>query len=65
MADESPRSDSLSPARKGRSGTAGDVPDDLRRRYFVDARGGAGLGFYADATVTRPASAPVSRRVSS
>ena len=55
MADESPRSDSLSPARKGRSGTAGDVPDDLRRRYFVDARGGAGLGFYADATVTRPA----------
>ncbi|THD57456.1 LPD7 domain-containing protein [Phenylobacterium sp.] len=35
----------------GRRSTAkGDVPDDLVRRYFVDGRGGPGLGFYADAT---------------
>ncbi|HEY1926602.1 MAG TPA: LPD7 domain-containing protein [Caulobacteraceae bacterium] len=40
----------------GRRSTAkGDVPDDLRRRYFLDARGGLGVGFYADATVATPA----------
>jgi hypothetical protein len=40
----------------GRRSTAtGDVPDDLRRRYFLDGRGGPGLGFYADATVATPA----------
>jgi len=36
----------------GRHSTAkGDIPDDLQRRYFVDGRGGTGLGFYVDATV--------------
>jgi hypothetical protein len=40
----------------GRRSTAtGDVPDDLRRRYFLDSRGGQGLGFYADATVATAA----------
>jgi hypothetical protein len=40
----------------GRRSTApGDVPDDLRRRYFLDGRGGPGLGFYADATIATPA----------
>jgi hypothetical protein len=40
----------------GRHSTAkGDVPEDLKRRYFVDGRGGPGLGFYADATVPTPA----------
>jgi hypothetical protein len=38
-----------------RSTAKGDVPDDLRRRYYLDARGGLGLGFYADATVPTPA----------
>ena len=38
-----------------RSTATGDVPDDLKRRYFVDGRGGPGLGFYADATVPTPA----------
>lgn len=40
----------------GRRSTAtGDVPDDLRRRYYLDGRGGLGLGFYADATIATPA----------
>lgn len=40
----------------GRHSTAkGDVPEDLQRRYFVDGRGGPGLGFYADATVSAAA----------
>lgn len=38
-----------------RSKTPGDVPDDLKRRYFLDGRGGLGLGFYADATIATPA----------
>ncbi len=29
--------------------TPGDVPELLRRRYLTEARGGRGLGFYADA----------------
>lgn len=36
---------------RGRSTNKGDVPDALRRRYFLDDRGGPGLGFYADARV--------------
>jgi hypothetical protein len=38
-----------------RSTAKGDVPDDLRRRYFLDGRGGPGLGFYPDATTPTPA----------
>jgi hypothetical protein len=38
-----------------RSTATGDVPDDLRRRYYLDGRGGQGLGFYADATIATPA----------
>jgi hypothetical protein len=36
---------------RGRSTSKGDVPDPLRRRYFLDDRGGPGLGFYADARI--------------
>ncbi|MGH6956657.1 MAG: LPD7 domain-containing protein, partial [Caulobacteraceae bacterium] len=36
---------------RGRSTSKGDVPDPLRRRYYVDERGGPGLGFYADARI--------------
>lgn len=45
----------LSPAVRNRSIAAGDVPERLRRRYFLDERGGAGLGFYVDAKVQAPA----------
>ena len=31
------------------------MPDDLTRRYFLDSRGGPGLGFYGDATTPTPA----------
>jgi hypothetical protein len=46
---------SLSPAVRNRSVAAGDVPERMRRRYYLDARGGAGLGFYVDAKVQAPA----------
>ncbi|OYX36705.1 MAG: hypothetical protein B7Y99_00060 [Caulobacterales bacterium 32-69-10] len=36
---------------RGRSTNKGDVPDPLRRRYYLDDRGGPGLGFYADARI--------------
>lgn len=36
---------------RGRSTEKGDVPDPMRRRYYLDDRGGPGLGFYTDALV--------------
>lgn len=36
---------------RGRSMNKGDVPEPLRRRYYLDERGGPGLGFYADARI--------------
>jgi hypothetical protein len=39
----------------GLSKQTGDVPDEIRRRYYFDNRGGRGLGFYTDATVRQPA----------
>jgi hypothetical protein len=36
-----------------RSNRLGDVPDDIRRRYYTDGRGG-GLGYYLDATSPTP-----------
>lgn len=41
--------------RRGRSMRKGDVPDLIRRRYYLDERGGQGLGFYTDARVPAPA----------
>jgi len=35
--------------------TLGDVPDSVRRRYYVDGRGILGLAFYVDATIKTPA----------
>jgi hypothetical protein len=55
MPDDPAASNSLSPGVRGRSVTEGDVPERLRRRYYLDGRGGAGLGFYADASVKAPA----------
>lgn len=45
----------VAPAVRNRSVAPGDVPERLRRRYFLDGRGGAGLGFYTDAQVKAPA----------
>jgi len=55
MADDPTLPNTLRPGVRNRSVTEGDVPDALRRRYYVDGRGGAGLGFYVDAMVKAPA----------
>lgn len=55
MPDEPAPENILASAGRARSGTRGDVPDAIRRRYFTDERGGPGLGFYVDAKVTRAA----------
>jgi hypothetical protein len=55
MPDKPTSENDLTSAGHTRSGTRGDVPDAIRRRYFTDERGGPGLGFYVDATVTRAA----------
>jgi len=56
MADEpTPPVNTVTPAVGKRSKTQGDVPDALARRYYTDGRGGAGLGFYTDAKVEKPA----------
>jgi len=55
MADDPAAPNALSPGVRNRSVAEGDVPEALRRRYYVDGRGGAGLGFYVDAKVTAPA----------
>ncbi|RAK66399.1 LPD7 domain-containing protein [Phenylobacterium kunshanense] len=39
----------VAPEGDRRTSTPGDVPEQLRRRYFTEARGGRGLGFYAGA----------------
>ncbi|WP_312162725.1 LPD7 domain-containing protein [Phenylobacterium sp.] len=54
MPDDPAVPNSLSPGVRGRSTAEGDVPERLRRRYYLDGRGGAGLGFYADASVKAP-----------
>ena len=50
-----PQVNTVSPAVKDRSVARGDVPEALRRRYYLDGRGGPGLAFYVDATVKAPA----------
>jgi hypothetical protein len=50
MPDESSANTIASEGRRG-SIEAGDVPESLRRRYYVDGRGGPGLGFYVDARI--------------
>ena len=48
MADEPARNEIVDRSA-GRSTSAGDVPEHLRRRYYLDGRGGPGVGFYVDA----------------
>lgn len=55
MADDPAAPNTISPGVRDRSVAEGDVPEHLRRRYYVDGRGGAGLGFYVDAQVKAPA----------
>lgn len=50
MPDDLDRNQMASDGR-GRSTNKGDVPDPLRRRYYLDERGGPGLGFYTDARI--------------
>lgn len=50
MPDEMDRNQIDSEGR-GRSTSKGDVPAPLLRRYYLDERGGPGLGFYADAKI--------------
>lgn len=50
-------------ANEAGSNGKGDVPEALRRRYFVDERGGPGLGFYVDARVETPAFRDQGRRL--
>lgn len=63
MADEPTAQNTVTPAVRNRSVEQGDVPASLNRRYYVDGRGGAGLGFYVDAKVERPAFRDEGRRL--
>jgi hypothetical protein len=55
MPDETQEPNVVSPAVRDRSVRQGDIPEAVRRRYFLDGRGGGGLGFYADTQVKAPA----------
>ncbi len=63
MADNLEKSNTLSPRPGNRSVARGDVPEALGRRYFTDDRGGAGVGFYIDATTQRAAFRDEGRRL--
>lgn len=53
----------LAPEGEPRSGSPGDVPDHIRRRYLTDTRGGRGIGFYTDARVETAAFRDQGRRL--
>jgi hypothetical protein len=55
MPDNPMTPNTVTPAVRNRSVAQGDVPDAIGRRYYTDGRGGAGLGYYADAKVEKPA----------
>lgn len=63
MADKPQTENTIIPAVRSRSVAEGDVPETLRRRYYVDGRGGAGLGFYIDAKVKAAAFRDQGRRL--
>ncbi|WP_293679824.1 LPD7 domain-containing protein [uncultured Phenylobacterium sp.] len=50
---------------RGRSTSKGDVPETLKRRYYLDDRGGPGLGFYADARIQTAAFRDLGARLTS
>jgi hypothetical protein len=53
MPDEINDVNRLEAAARARSIARGDAPETILRRYFLDERGGRGLGFYIDATWRR------------
>ena len=53
----------VAPESDRRASTPGDVPEKLRRRYLTEARGGPGLGFYADARAEAAAFRDQGRRL--
>lgn len=53
----------LRPEGSSRSVRMGDVPEILERRYYTDARGGRGLGFYPDARIAHAAFRDEGRRL--
>ncbi len=55
MPDEPLPPNTLTATGKTAKSAAGDVPDAVRRRYYLDEHGGAGLGFYEDAQINVPA----------
>lgn len=63
MADDPAAANTVTPAVRNRSVAQGDVPEALNRRYYTDGRGGAGIGFYADAKIDRPAFRDEGRRL--
>jgi hypothetical protein len=54
---DDPETNRMAPSARGaiRSRKIGDVPESVRRRYYVDGRGVLGLAFYVDATIATPA----------
>jgi hypothetical protein len=42
----------VTPDADARSVRKGDIPESLRRRYLTDTRGGPGIGYFVDTTVT-------------
>jgi len=63
MSDSAATPNTIGPGVRDRSTAEGDVPDHLRRRYYTDGRGGAGLGFYTDARIATPAFRDRGRRL--
>jgi hypothetical protein len=55
MPDDPATPNTVTPAVRNRSVAQGDVPDAIGRRYYTDGRGGAGLGYYPDAKIEKPA----------
>lgn len=54
----------VAPEGEQRPLAPGDVPEQIRRRYLTEQRGGRGLGFYADARVATAAFRDEGRRLS-
>jgi hypothetical protein len=63
MPDDPAAPNTVTPAVRTRSAIQGDVPATIQRRYYTDGRGGAGLGFYVDAKVDKPAFRDEGRRL--
>jgi hypothetical protein len=63
MADSAYVLGRLGPTVRGRSLAEGDAPEEVLRRYLVDQRGGAGLGFYPSRQSPAPAFRDLGRQL--